>query len=220
MKINPLVLKSLVTVGVPVLALAVLFPVLAHERDNERRSSCQSNLKQLGLAQAQYARDYDGHLPLVQNTTFVPVRNRNSPVSPEGAYEWADALWPYSKSTGLNQCPSDVWPPGNGTEVRSDRPGFIDYFMNARLSGAKTTLLRSQSLVLLGDGIGDERGTARYALSEPPTQTRFCSGFNNSYQSAWKHFERANFLFLDGHVKSLLPHEVTATKGDAATFAP
>ena len=38
---------------------AILFPVFARAREDARRSSCQSNLKQIGLGQLQYAQDFD-----------------------------------------------------------------------------------------------------------------------------------------------------------------
>jgi hypothetical protein len=43
---------------------AILFPVFARVRESARRASCQSNLKQIGLAISQYAQDYDEHCPV------------------------------------------------------------------------------------------------------------------------------------------------------------
>jgi hypothetical protein len=43
-----------------------LFPVFARARENARRTSCQSNLKQIGLGMLQYTQDYDEKL--------VPIR--------------------------------------------------------------------------------------------------------------------------------------------------
>lgn len=41
---------------------AILFPVFARARENARRSSCQSNLKQIALGLLQYAQDDDERL--------------------------------------------------------------------------------------------------------------------------------------------------------------
>ena len=41
----------------------ILFPVFARARENARRASCQSNLKQLGLGFIQYEQDYDERFP-------------------------------------------------------------------------------------------------------------------------------------------------------------
>lgn len=218
MKINRLVLKSFVLLGVPVMGAAIVFPMFAHARENARRASCQSNLKQIGLGLLQYEQDYNGHLPPVKGVTFVPPKTVMD--MPTGVYGWADALYPYTKSTCLLNCPSDFFAAGNSSGVRPDKSGYLDYYMNARLSGAKTSNPLAANTVLAGDGIGDERATARYALSFPPDEKTVCGGYNNSCESAWHHLGGANFLFLDGHVKTLQPGEVSATKGDVATFAP
>ena len=214
MKPNPLVLKTLVMVGVPVLAAAILFPVFARSRENARRSGCQSNLKQIGLGFAQYMRDYDDHLPPVKFTTFVAAKNQRS--ASTGAYGWVDGRQPYLKSICIFYCPSGLAPPQMGPKERA----YTNYWMNARLDGAKRSGTVAQ-IILTGDGVGtDARSTARYALGEPPTQTPTCGGYNDLCQSAYRHLGGANFGFLDGHVKWLLPEQVSARKGDAATFAP
>jgi len=51
--------ELLVVIAIIAILAAILFPVFATARENARKSSCQSNLKQLGLAYIQYAQDYD-----------------------------------------------------------------------------------------------------------------------------------------------------------------
>jgi len=52
-------IELLVAIAVIAILAAILFPVFARARENARRSSCTSNLKQQGLAIMQYAQDYD-----------------------------------------------------------------------------------------------------------------------------------------------------------------
>jgi prepilin-type processing-associated H-X9-DG protein len=59
-------------------------PLVNRSPHNARRASCQSNLKQIGLAVAQYAQDYDEILPL---------------------RPWVVSLLPYTKSEQIFQCP-------------------------------------------------------------------------------------------------------------------
>jgi prepilin-type N-terminal cleavage/methylation domain-containing protein len=47
-------IELLVVIAIISLLAAILFPVFARARENARRASCQSNLKQIGLAFEQY----------------------------------------------------------------------------------------------------------------------------------------------------------------------
>lgn len=83
---------------------AILFPVFARARENARRISCVSNVKQLMLGVLQYTQDYDSHYPgwWVNST---PTWDH-----PEGAGWWMNQIQPYVKSTQLYACPSDGRP--------------------------------------------------------------------------------------------------------------
>ena len=52
-------IELLVVIAIIAILAAILFPVFAKAREKARQSSCASNLKQLGLAMAMYATDYD-----------------------------------------------------------------------------------------------------------------------------------------------------------------
>jgi prepilin-type N-terminal cleavage/methylation domain-containing protein len=52
-------IELLVVIAIIAILAAILFPVFGRARENARRSSCQSNLKQLGLGIMQYTQDYD-----------------------------------------------------------------------------------------------------------------------------------------------------------------
>lgn len=68
----------------------VLQPTPLRARDNARRTSCQLNLKQIGLALQQYTQDYDDKLPVRQ---------------------WGQSLLIYAKSKQVFQCPEVSRPP-------------------------------------------------------------------------------------------------------------
>lgn len=88
-------IELLVVIAIIAILAAILFPVFARARENARRSTCQSNLKQVGLAFQQYKSDYDGWLAPVQSGTTAPnVRG------------WPTLLNPYTKSPQVFNCPS------------------------------------------------------------------------------------------------------------------
>src|SRR4051812_17971231 len=57
-------IELLIVIAIIAIIAAILFPVFARARENARRASCQSNLKQIGLAIMQYTQDNDERLPI------------------------------------------------------------------------------------------------------------------------------------------------------------
>lgn len=57
------VLEIVVVIIIVIVVGAVLFPVFAPPRNGTPKSSCQNNLKEIGIALNLYWNDYDGHLP-------------------------------------------------------------------------------------------------------------------------------------------------------------
>ncbi len=111
-------IELLVVIAIIAILAAILFPVFARARENARRASCQSNLKQIGLASMQYAQDYDERLyahrynsgantnPLMQsNGGPVPNSDITSPATDRTF--WISLLQPYAKSLQVFQCPSN-----------------------------------------------------------------------------------------------------------------
>ncbi len=93
--------ELLIVIAIITILTAILFPAFARARENARRASCQSNLKQIGLGLLQYAQDFDECLP------FALV-GANSRVTGDhySGYTWQDAVFPYVKSEALFNCPS------------------------------------------------------------------------------------------------------------------
>jgi prepilin-type N-terminal cleavage/methylation domain-containing protein/prepilin-type processing-associated H-X9-DG protein len=107
-------IELLVVISIIALLAAILFPVFSRARENARRSSCQSNLKQIGLGILQYAQDYDEVMVPVWldgacdpgfgwEATNAGVANHNCS---SGNYKWMDLLQPYVKSEQIFNCPS------------------------------------------------------------------------------------------------------------------
>ncbi len=94
-------IELLVVIAIIAILAAILFPVFARARENARRASCQSNLKQIGLGLMQYSQDYDEMLTRAwYGPTGYEVSDRTA------NYKWMDAIFPYVKSEQLFSCPS------------------------------------------------------------------------------------------------------------------
>ena len=88
-------IELLVVIAIIAILAAILFPVFARARENARRSSCQSNLKQIGLGIMQYTQDYDEKY-LTQQITGVAATTQH----------FGAILQPYLKSKQIFMCPS------------------------------------------------------------------------------------------------------------------
>jgi len=111
-------IELLVVIAIISILAAILFPVFARARENARRSSCMSNLKQMGLGILMYTQDYDEKFPPGQ-IVFDSAEDAWYP--PEGGkYSWSGSIWywqeiiyPYIKTSAkrtsastLYRCPS------------------------------------------------------------------------------------------------------------------
>ena len=61
-------IELLVVIAIIAILASILFPVFGRARENARRASCQSNLKQMALGLKQYTQDYDEKFPLAANS--------------------------------------------------------------------------------------------------------------------------------------------------------
>jgi prepilin-type processing-associated H-X9-DG protein len=95
---------------------------------------------------------------------------------------WSSLIKPYAKERAIFRCPA----------INSNS-GASDYFFNSRfLNRQLGSIQKPQTLILMGDG-GD--GSTIIPLSD--------EWFQNGNSPAWRHFEGANYSFVDGHVKWL-----------------
>lgn len=102
-------IELLVVIAIISILAAILFPVFARARENARRTSCLSNIKQMGLALMQYTQDYDEGLPPTHITGYTGSYPDNTPWVSGNLY-WAQILHPYHKSTQVFFCPSSPSP--------------------------------------------------------------------------------------------------------------
>jgi prepilin-type processing-associated H-X9-DG protein/prepilin-type N-terminal cleavage/methylation domain-containing protein len=179
--------ELLVVIGIIALLIAVLLPALAKARASAQSVQCMSNMRQIGLAQIMYAEKNRG--------VWVPVHDSGATLGdPTKWTYWYDFLDPYI--TNLRRtvpCPTFMGfdPP--------DRYG--GYHKNAFLNNLKITRLRPSSLVVWGwDDMQFLGPWGNYdgGFPWPPNGGSW-------YALHYRHNNRVNVGFVDGHVESLMP---------------
>jgi prepilin-type N-terminal cleavage/methylation domain-containing protein len=85
-------IELLVVIIIIALLAALLLPALARAKATAQQTSCKSNVKQLILANAEYATDNKGRYPTDSDTKHWP----------------AMLYYDYGKNTNLLKCPTDV----------------------------------------------------------------------------------------------------------------
>lgn len=192
-------------VAVIFLGIAVIiFPTGGRSRENARRSSCQSNLKQIGLAVAQYMQDSNERYPMWQQGSD-PARG------------WAASVQPYLKNVAIYQCRSET----TSAEIEPSSSSYSDYFYNSNLGprtgGHRREQLANAALTIM---VGDAASfSSNNASSGGTVTTAGIDGRSEGKavaQGQWvpgeadmRHMEGSNFGFADGHVKWLRPGIVT-----------
>ena len=191
-------IELLVVIAIIAILAAILFPVFAKARDKARQSSCQSNLKQLGVAVTQYCQDYDEMLP----SWYFGAAPSGTSVT------WDLVIQPYLKSSQVLTCPSDS---------SSSVINVPEYGGNVRRSYTYPTNTSG------GNGTGSTRALA--SVNAPALTVLFCERTNsiggaNSWQNYarceslgdqlnFRHNDAANYAYVDGHVKTLVGHNGT-----------
>lgn len=224
-------IELLVVIAIIGLLAAILFPVFSRARENARRSSCQNNLKQIGLGFAQYVQDYDERVvsPVVSDNTAP------------GQSNWLVMLQPYLKSIQIYQCPSDTskaqaqyFPSGApvyhssygynwnfGENVAN--PSYSDstriYSKAIGMGGIPISKITNPSTTLCAADVGQAPDPTLQPTEWLVEKSAFIIGETNqadvsaydgntTHAQDWvsgpsaRHLETVNVLWVDGHVKA------------------
>jgi prepilin-type N-terminal cleavage/methylation domain-containing protein/prepilin-type processing-associated H-X9-DG protein len=215
-------IELLVVIAIIAILAAILFPVFARARENARRASCQSNLKQIGLGVFQYVQDYDEKMPILY-ANLDGAASYQAPADGAAApYDlgWAKLLDPYLKSSQIFQCPSETTTPTAGAVITGGA-NYTDYFYNSVAAGASQAQFDSSALtVLLGDYNGGSSvsytngGCAVNSGGDGCTAADLTNPLATfPSPAAQRHLDGQNFAYADGHVKWTKGQSPTTSAG-------
>lgn len=230
-------IELLIVIAIIALLAALLFPVFARARENARRSSCQSNLKQLGLAFMQYSQDYDEMWPCGLGAISGDASGARLALNARG---WGGQIFPYVKNSQVFVCASDrTRPASTATPVSYMMNSNLTYRgasfntntgIQMRLAAMSTTakvvmLFEAQNLTA-DLTTAENNSPAGYGnfLIFGSSNARYVTGnmggrFDESTASTYsyyvggvngRHLSGANYLMADGHVKWYRPTNVSS----------
>lgn len=180
-------IEILVVLAIITLLAALLFPAFNAVRRAGRTTTCQNNLRQIGIAMQLYQTDYH----------FYPTFGRSSEWC-----SWSSNIAPYVKANEVFTCPEAPEkffksgcpkPESEGDVTFAFRGGYsLNTTESSRISDLR--ILMPTQLILVIDGGGD--------ITTPPHGSGPLSDVDMiSIGVARRHQGGANALFADGHTK-------------------
>lgn len=189
-------IELLVVIAIVSILAAILFPVFARARENARRASCQSNLKQMALGFLMYAQDYDERLPTVTNNisgTFVWPNNQIS-----GLAYWNLKVYPYVKNTQVFNCPSANfrWGGGPDSGLAYGASANLMYAVDDVGPHIASIVYPAQTIMVADSANTINHNAGNYTIQSNYNTSAPARGF-----ISYRHLEGGNIAFTDGHVK-------------------
>jgi prepilin-type processing-associated H-X9-DG protein/prepilin-type N-terminal cleavage/methylation domain-containing protein len=217
-------IELLVVIGIIAALAALLFPVLAQARAKSRNTTCQSNLRQIGVALAAYVSDYDGVFPASSQHTMTRDPDKPNTLSAtDKAADWRTLITQNAGIKGTDLSCADAYIP---TEYTAFERVLSGYAYNSNLdnrvvlddkheyaAGGAETVVRypTTTIVVFEARINvlastDIDADTQEDKNSPRKDTPYMGK-----EGAIRHNGRSNYLFADGHVEILKPDDIACS---------
>jgi prepilin-type N-terminal cleavage/methylation domain-containing protein/prepilin-type processing-associated H-X9-DG protein len=222
-------IELLVVIAIIAILAAILFPVFAQAKAAALKTSCLSNVRQLGMAFLMYENDNDDHYPDRRDLkTALPGGYRPwkdwPPVDPRAA--WAEDIFaPYVKNSTIWSCPAVAGTSlGQIPEVlelgfdnvpvrywmwrfaRKDTPELLNYLWG------KTDDQALSDLQLANDpSVGYPNSMADVELVADPYFPKTANGVSAALAGVTIHDNGRNRVYFDGHAKFFIDGRLNRT---------
>ncbi len=196
-------IELLVVIAIIAILAAILFPVFARARENARKSTCLSNMKQQGIAILAYCQDYDERFPL-----WVSDGLGTNPYTSDVYTYYTLMVQPYMKNIQLWRCPSRI----NGDPsltmhhyphygyacslARAGRGAFSSQFCDTTYATLAAFQRPAESPMMAESSNSGENNLTYGGSRVGPNDAYY-----NQYYNAYPHMDGRNTLFVDGHAK-------------------
>ena len=221
-------IELLVVIAVIAILAAILFPVFAKAREAARKTSCLSNLKQIGAGEMMYVQDYDGvyndarvatdaldgggcsqigqtksylgapYITCYANRLYSPGTGTTTKI----IAGYPARLMPYVKNDKVFRCPSDPlvnrWIVGNEATSYYERHAHDTYAATVG-SVNEAVIQRPASLALFVEECWHAGGADPYAWNGNNTGTK---GFNAAFYDGHAKWTKLNFISGNNQIGS------------------
>ncbi|HRK21537.1 MAG TPA: prepilin-type N-terminal cleavage/methylation domain-containing protein [Fimbriimonadaceae bacterium] len=205
-------IELLVVIAIIAILAAILFPVFAQAKEAGKRTSCLSNVRQIGLAWTLYNTDADG--ALMRYRTEAPGKVHYFWGSFDGTTLREDEglLHPYTRSQRLKACPSF-----NNLQRAVLGPTGFGYNATYLSPSSYAPPTWTETPIPVNEGqIQNAAETLAFAdcasldTWSNASPTLLASGYIDPPSSDYpgfhvRHTDRGNVLWADGHAKSMPP---------------
>lgn len=197
-------IELLVVIAIIAILAALLLPALGKAKQKAWTTSCNSNLRQVGLAMRMFGDDNNEYYPISGGGIHWDTTDATT-----GMQSWMQQIAPYAGSTNIFNCPGNV-------QLAVQYQGPFNYFNGCRAAflaaGGQFAPVRSTTIrfpsafVLSGDTAGTVSGRIVFdpldADKDDYTQNCVGGAADESLTEYWQiHTKGQNVMFADGHSK-------------------